>query len=181
MERIKSSFRKNSLILSDFDQWLYEVDRLYSRYFKRFNCSPFEFHEVSCVGMMACGAAVAGYLPQMEYEIEKNSDQKASYDNGRADLWFQSSRACYSFEFKRAFYSSTACRLQKMLDVAKSDIKKIKIEESDYQFAVLICFVQSIKRLEIIKSFIETCDCDIVYRIGDNGVGGSFIIFCLSQ
>lgn len=163
---------------NDWGLWLEEVEALYVRWVKRIDHSPFEYHEVSCVGLLASAAALAGFLPMAEYEIRKSgrTDGRARF-NGRADLWFEVGDRSYSFEVKRAFVAATENNLSGMLTAAVDDAIRIPQSEYRYCFGLLLAYVDDPDREPVYEAFAVSEAVDWAYRIGPKGKNGAYLFF----
>lgn len=163
-----------------FDNWIANTallcDQMERRTFKWYDepFRPFHGIENSGVSILLAGAAKAGFLPVSEYSIEKNSTDGVI--NGRADLWFIYSDNAYSYEFKRAWNTSTPKKLKKMMDLADDDINKIPEDEYNFAFSGLIAphFAEYTEK-EILDDFIKEVDC--CYTIGDEKNYKAYIYF----
>jgi hypothetical protein len=171
--------RKKSLI-QDWEAWLTAADNFYLRFLDRIGVSPFYYHEVASVGFLASSAALAGFLPLNEYEIiKKGSSDKRTRGDGRADLWFDSGRRCYSFEAKRAYVAATMKNLSEIMNIAYNDIACIDRSEYHDAAAILIARVRDEHREEIYEKFAESDAVDLAYHIGPNGPDGAYLFFKL--
>ena len=178
-ECLKGDGRRRGL-LSDWEKWLRQADKLYSRFLTRTEESPFCYHEIASVGFLASAAAIAGYLPFAEYDIVKRSKyDRAANVNGRADLWFDADPRCYSFEFKRAWLAASIENLTDVMQEACEDIDCIHCDEYNYAAGGLIARVRDVSRMSVYRNFAETDKVDLAYRIGPNGENGAFLFFKL--
>jgi hypothetical protein len=180
MTVLKQDGRRHGLI-EDWDRWLSKADKLYERFLDQVGVSPFYFNEVASSGFLASAAAVAGFVPLSEYEIDKRSkvDRRVKV-HGRADLWFSSRKRAYSFELKRAWLSATVVNLTTVLQEAVKDIKCIPKGEYHYAAAGLITRVRDAGRKSTYEAFAESGDVDLAYRIGPDGEDGAYLFFKLA-
>ncbi|MEM6476351.1 MAG: hypothetical protein AAF687_09310 [Pseudomonadota bacterium] len=180
LEQLKLGDRRKAGLVSDWEKWLEEADGLYNKLLHRAGYSPFYHHEVSSVGLLASAAALAGFLPMMEYEIRKKKriDMRRKGE-GRADLWFDSGPRCYSFEAKRAYVAATTSNLSAMLHEAHADAWCIDKREYHYAAGLLIAYVYEPKRTATYLAFANSDFVDLAYRIGPNGEDGAYLFFKL--
>ncbi len=173
--------RKRSLI-QDWEAWLTAADDLYIRFFERTGDSPFYYHEVASVGFLASAAAIAGFIPLNEYEIiKKGAADKRTRGDGRADLWFDSGRRCYSFEAKRAYLSATMKNLAEVMYSAHKDVACIDRNEYHDAAGLLIARVRDSHREDTYLRFAESDAVDLAYRIGPEGAEGAYLYFKLVE
>ena len=166
-ECIKFRDRRRKQIASDLEAWLKCADQRYSRFYDRLDDSPFDYHEVAGVGFLASAAALAGYLPLNEYDvIKRGKSDKRTKVRGRADLWFDAGKRCYSFEFKRTKRPETVHYLNQRLGTAFDDVKCVGNDEHDYSAACLVTVPRENKRIAICETFAEEEYVDFAYRIG---------------
>lgn len=171
--------RKRSLI-QDWEAWMIAADDLYLRFYDRIGESPFYYHEVASVGFLASAAAIAGFIPLNEYEIiKKGSEDRRTRGDGRADLWFDSGRRCYSFEAKRAYLAATIKNLADVLNSAHGDVARIDRSEYHDAAGLLIARVRDHHREETYERFAESDAVDLAYRIGPQGADGAYLYFKL--
>ncbi|WP_336960091.1 hypothetical protein [Sphingobium aquiterrae] len=176
---LKSDKRRPS-ILSDWESWLREADKIYCRYLNEIEESPFDFNEVSAVGFLSAAAARIGFLTLNEYEIIKRDQRdKRRKRPGRADLWLNGEERSYSFEFKRAKYEATASNLEAALRAARRDIDVIDKDESHHAAGVVLAYVRDEHRVETYRHFARHRDVHAAYRIGPEGSTGGYIFFSI--
>lgn len=147
------------------------ADELYLRFHNRLDGdSPLNYHEVATVGFFASSAAMAGYLPMNEYDVfKKGKDAKRTKQRGRADLWFETGKRCYSFEFKRTRRPVTPAYLADRLDIAFNDVGCIHPDEYHYAAGCLITVASDPKRIAVCEEFARTGELDFAFRIGPLG------------
>jgi len=169
-------------LISDWTAWLKMADIFHDRYLDRIRYSPFSCHEVSCVGFLASAAAMAGFVPASEYQIEKtDKNDPKKLVNGRADLWFAAGERCYSIEAKTAYWDATPNNLSKMLCKASNDAYCIQEDEYNYAAGCLIAHVDSEERKETYEDFADSSDVDLSFHIGPEGVDGAYLYFSLKD
>ncbi|MBA2936243.1 hypothetical protein HZF05_19350 [Sphingomonas sp. CGMCC 1.13654] len=178
-ECLKSDKRRKG-VLSDWEIWLREADRLYCRYLEEIEESPFNFNEVSAVGFLSSAAARSGFLTLNEYEIIKRdqSDRRRKRP-GRADLWLNGEKRSYSFEFKRAWHAATIHNLESTLSSARGDIDVVDKDESHYAAGVVLAYVRDEHRIERYRNFAQHESVDVAYRIGPDGEAGGYLFFSI--
>lgn len=167
-ECIKVADGRRKGILSDWESWLRNADKLYDRFTDRLEGdSPFDYNEVASVGFLSNAAAMAGYLPMNEYDIFKRGrSDKRTKVLGRADLWFDSGPRCYSFEFKRTRRPVTVGYLGQRLEQAYSDVKCVDRDESHHAAACLLTVAREPDRIDTCRRFADSEVIDAAYRIG---------------
>lgn len=165
---LKKGDARRTILIADWEKWMKSADRLYGRYIERFdNESPFAYHEVSCVGLLSNAAAIAGFLPMLEYDLKKISGaDRRRRVKGRADLWFEADRRCYSLEVKKAPINFTAGGLQKRLDKANADIARIQDGECHAAAGCLIAVANDAAEIGRCDDFARSEHVDIAYKIG---------------
>ncbi len=164
---VKVSDARRTIVISDWQKWIKSADKIYTKFVERLDGeSPFEYHEVSCVGLLSCAAAMAGYLPMLEYNIIKiGRYDRRRRSSGRADLWFETKRRCYSFEVKKTSRNLTFSYLQKRLDEANDDIKMIQKDECHIAAACLIATAADTKSVDLCHVFANSEHVDMAYSI----------------
>jgi hypothetical protein len=168
-------------LLDDWDAWMTEADKLYSRFLDRLEASPFAYHEVASVGFLASAAVMAGFVSLAEYEIIKRGrHDKRTKGDGRADLWFHTGRRAYSFEFKRAYFSATNKNLTESLETAADDIACIYRDEYHYAAGGVLARVRDPHRLDMYNAFALSDGVDLSYRLGPDDAEGAFLYFKLA-
>ena len=169
--------RKRGLI-DDWNRWLVAADQLYMRMLNEENIYPIAQHEVSISGFLASSAALAGFLPLMEYEtLKKDKNSVDGYRNGRADLWFSSGHRTYSFEIKRAFYQSNINKLKSVMNLVIKDTGFIDDNEAGYFCACVMAYVSDEKYINVFEEFSRDENVTSAYRIGPSGAGCAYIYF----
>ena len=160
--KVRDGRRKG--ILADWEPWLRSADELYGRFIARLDGdSPFDYHEVASVGFLANAAAMAGYLPMNEYDVFKRGKaDKRTKVRGRADLWFDAGRRCYSVEFKRTRQPVTTANLQQRLGYAYRDVECVQSDAA----ACLVTVAREPKRIELCQRFAKCDDVHLAYAIG---------------
>lgn len=178
--RLKACDGRKAGLLSDWDAWMQAADILYNRTLYRAGYSPFCHHEVSAMGLLAGAAAMVGFAPFLEYELEKADTEHGKW-SGRADLWFSSDKRCYSFEAKRAYVAATSANLEKVLAEAKQDAQNISVDEYNYAAGLLISYVSEEKRIKTYEAFAADDTVDLAYKIGPDGLDAAFLFFTLLE
>ena len=177
---LKECDGRKKTLLADWEYWLRAADKLYYRFLDRIGDSPFYFHEVASVGFLASAAALAGFLPITEYEIiKRGGGDRRTKGDGRADLWFDGGRRCYSFEAKRAWLAATQINLEREMKSAHRDIKRIDREEFHDAAGLLLTRVRDPERQDIYEAFAGSDAVDLAYHIGPEGEDGAYLFFKL--
>lgn len=178
MKQLKRCDGRLKGLLKDWDAWMTEADKLYTRFLERLGESPFAYHEVASVGFLASAAAMAGFVPLAEYEIQKlGRHNKRTKVVGRADLWMNSGKRAYSFEFKRAYFSATQKNLTESLIAAVDDIACIHRDEYHYAAGAVLARVRDPHRLDTYNAFAFSEKVDLSYRLGPEDAEGAFLYF----
>lgn len=177
-EELKIGDRRRKPLIADWENWLKQADKLYMRFFERLDSdSPFDYHEVASVGFLACASAMAGFLPMNEYDVFKRwKYDKRIKQRGRADLWFDAGKQCYSFEFKRTRRPVTSAYLSERLDYAYGDIECVQKDEYHYAAACLLTVAKDEKRISVCREFAQNSEVDYAYQIGPASEPG-FLFF----
>jgi hypothetical protein len=177
LQILKQDGRRRGLN-ADWEEWLNAADRLHQKFRDELDFSPFELHEVGCVGFLASAAAVAGFVSISEYDIDKNKGSEVEdIRPGRADLWISANHHYYSFECKRAYHSATPKNLKDVLELAVRDTKQIPFDENKYAAALMTAFNRDPERMNIYLDFAQSSAVDSAYYIGPAEQGGGFLFF----
>jgi hypothetical protein len=180
-ECLKADGRRRKIV-TQWEEWLVEADRLYCEFLRVVDDSPFDFHEVAAVGFLSCAAARSGFLTLNEYQLIKHSrtDRRRKVP-GRADLWMIKDDVEYSFEFKRAWYNATRSNLKAMLQVVRGDIRSVPADECHHAAGGLIAYVNDPRRDATYRDFIRDSHVHMAYRIGPEGESGAFLYFSFRE
>ena len=112
MPKTKVSFvsgKTNTIEFEMWSAWLRQAGRLVDRYIGYVDeDDPFAYNETASVALLASAASLAGYSALAEYVTKKLDVDKADpakvakrNRNGRGDLWLQTDKRNWAFEFKQ--------------------------------------------------------------------------------
>lgn len=165
---VKMHDARRTVLLADWEKWLKSADKLYLRMYQRLEGeSPFDYNEMSCVGLLCSAAGIAGHLPMLEYNIVKAASHDRRFRvGGRADLWFEGNRDCYSFEMKRIDRGFSYASLSRRLQKANADIRLIQANECHVASGCLLAVASDKGSMKICNDFAASDEVDLAYKIG---------------
>jgi hypothetical protein len=176
-EWLKGKRRRGSKEFDRFERWLSATASLCAElwaYTDEF--FPFHDNESSAVSVLVGGAARAGFLPVSEYRLRKRAwEDRRRWRDGRADLWFVADNSAYSFEFKRSWNAANQKNLQSVLELARSDIRRVPTTEYDTAFAGVIAPVYDEAEPGVYNRYVE--EVDYACRLGDPDTFEVFLYF----
>jgi hypothetical protein len=161
-------FQPATLLEGDaFNRWMVETATLLGELIAIDGFSPLQDNELSAVGTLLAGAARARFPVASEFRVRRRKQEdRRSWKEGRADLWFKANDRAYSFEFK--LYNPFARwnkRLWDAIDGAYDDICRVGVEEYDDGFAGIIVPDFGVPIDDQLSEVIDTSPPDYLFQI----------------